>query len=111
MHMRKGKRLLQRGLISAVWAMPASATFATQFIFDLRATDGTNSASVSAAGQTVNADVLLLIAGGDGNTQNDAPNQLEFSLGTSTGGLLGDISLTLAAPFNTLTSSVPAPTD
>jgi autotransporter-associated beta strand protein len=109
--MRKGKGLLRRGVLAAVSALPASTTFATQMIFDVRASDGTHAVSATAAGQTLSADIFLLIAGADANLANDVPSQGEFSLNTSTGGLLGNLSMTLAAPFNSAISNLPVAAD
>jgi hypothetical protein len=86
---------------------------APEVIFDIRnSANGSHTASVTSAGQVVSMDLLVLVGGNDANHANDAPNLIQFSVQSGSGGLLGNVNVSLAAPYNdSIAGNVPTPAD
>src|SRR4051794_30369126 len=103
------RRLAAAAAAVALAGLGVSESQAT-LTLDLRATDGSKAASVSAAG-TVTLDVFAQISGVTDATKSGIQNVYSSFL-SSNGGLLGNLSgLTLTSPFNANGSSTGAAVD
>ncbi len=90
---------------------PAAIVASNDIAVDIVVAGGAKSAAVAGPGSVVNLEIYGYVRDADGIPANTGLNGIQGTVRSGTGGILGDLAVTLAPAFSAFGSAVPAAAD